>query len=159
MQPATLHEPRHTHGQLLNQILGEHQYKEGNLLPILHAVQDHIGYIPENLIAPIAQAINRSSAEIFGVISFYKHFRTQACGDIHIEFCQAEACQARGSKKLEHAVKKLLHTEWPNATLEPVYCLGLCAQGPAATINHQPLARITLEKIKAKIQGVATCKG
>ncbi|GAA4409152.1 hypothetical protein GCM10011450_23380 [Advenella faeciporci] len=159
MQPATLHEPRHTHGQLLNQILEEHQHKEGNLLPILHAVQDHIGYIPENLIAPIAQAINRSSAEIFGVISFYKHFRTQACGDIHIEFCQAEACQARGSKEVEQAVKEMLHTEWPNATLEPVYCLGLCAQGPAVAVNQQPLARITLEKIKAKIQGVATCKG
>lgn len=159
MQSATLQEPRHTHGQLLNQILEEHQYKEGNLLPILHAVQDHIGYIPEDLIAPIAQAINRSSAEIYGVISFYKHFRTQAYADIHIEFCQAEACQARGSKKVEQEIKHFLNAHWPDATLEPVYCLGLCAQGPAAAINQQPLARITLEKIKAKIQGVAACKG
>ncbi|WP_169295213.1 NAD(P)H-dependent oxidoreductase subunit E [Advenella sp. EE-W14] len=158
MQPATLHEPRHTHGQLLNQILEEHQHKEGNLLPILHAVQDQLGYIPEDLIAPIAQAINRSSAEIFGVISFYKHFRTQACGDIHIEFCQAEACQARGSKKVEQEVKHLLNAHWPDATVEPVYCLGLCAQGPAAMINQQPLARVTPSRIKAKIEGVVTCK-
>ncbi|MFV9473911.1 NAD(P)H-dependent oxidoreductase subunit E [Advenella sp. RU8] len=159
MQPATTHESRHTHSRLLEKILEEHISKEGNLLPILHAVQDNIGYIPEDLIAPIAQAINRSSAEVFGVISFYKHFRTQACNAIHIEFCQAEACQARGSKKIEQEVKDLLHAQWPDATLEPVYCLGLCAQGPAAMINQQPLARVTPSKLKAKIEGIATCKG
>lgn len=158
MQPATIHEPRHTHSQLLDKILEEQKNKEGNLLPILHAIQDNIGYIPEDLIEPIALAINRSSAEIFGVISFYRHFRTQACSDIHIEFCQAEACQARGSKKIEQALRHLLQTHWPDATLEPVYCLGLCAQGPAAAINQQPLARITIDRIKAKIEGVATCK-
>ncbi len=158
MQPASTHEPMQYRSQLLKNILEEHSAKEGKLLPILHDIQDQLGYIPENLITPLATAINQTSAEIYGVISFYKHFRLQPCGDIHIEFCQAEACQARGAAQLEQDVKDWLRTHCPDASYEPVYCLGLCAQGPAAMINQQVHARLTLDKLKTKVKGVVTCK-
>lgn len=161
MQMVSTQEPQHTHQQLLNTILAEQQDKEGNLLPILHAIQDRFGYIPEDLLAPLAEALNQTAAEIYGVISFYTHFRMQPCGDIHIEFCQAEACQARGATRLAQELKHCLAEHYPEATLEPVYCLGLCAQGPAATINQKLMARLTLDKLKTTLealQGAASCK-
>lgn len=161
MQLLSAQELQHTHQQLLNTILAEQQDKEGNLLPILHAIQDHLGYIPEDLLAPLAEALNQTAAEIYGVISFYTHFRMQPCGDLHIEFCQAEACQARGATHLEQELKPWLAEHHPEATLEPVYCLGLCAQGPAATINQQLMARLTLDKFKTRLgalEGAVTCK-
>ena len=165
MQAASTKEPKLAHDQLLSNILDAHSAKEGKLLPILHAIQDQLGYIPENLITPLATAINQTSAEVYGVISFYKHFRLQPCGDVHIEFCQAEACQARGATQFEQEATEWLHTHFPNASYEPVYCLGLCAQGPAAMINQQVHARLTLDKLKAKVEalqaqleGVARCK-
>ena len=165
MQAASTEDPKLAQEQLLSNILDAHSAKEGKLLPILHAIQDQLGYIPESLITPLATAINQASAEVYGVISFYKHFRLQPCGDVHIEFCQAEACQARGATKLEQEVKDWLEADYPNASYEPVYCLGLCAQGPAAMINQQVHARLTFDKLKAKVEalqvqleGVATCK-
>lgn len=161
MQLLSTQAPQHTHQQLLNTILAEQQDKEGKLLPILHAIQDSIGYIPEDLLVPLAEALNQTAAEIYGVISFYTHFRMQPCGDIHIEFCRAEACQARGATRLEQELRDCLTEHHPEATLEPVYCLGLCAQGPAATINQQLMARLTLNKFKTKLEalkGAASCK-
>ena len=158
MQLASNQEPQSNERQLLDAILAAHTDKEGNLLPILHAIQDALGFIPESLITPLAKALKLTSAEVFGVISFYTHFRLQPCNEIHIDFCRAEACQARGATELEQALTPWLQSHYPDATHEAVYCLGLCAQGPAAMLNQQPLARLTLDKLQAKIEGVATCQ-
>lgn len=129
--------------------LAEHAHKEGSLLPILHSIQDQLGYIPSEIILPLSQAIQRSRAEIHGVISFYAHFRTQPPAALHLAICRAEACQARGANALiAHAQERLgcdfhQRSQTHDVHLEPAYCLGLCAQGPAAMLNEQPVAHVT----------------
>ena len=106
------------------------QDKPGALLPILHAIQDKLGYIPTDSVPAIAKALNLSRAEVHGVISFYHYFRDTAPGKQTIHVCRAESCQAMGGKHLEEHIKDSLGIDYHETTqdgkfsLEPVYCLG-----------------------------------
>jgi len=125
----------------------------GALLPILHEIQDTLGHIPPESVPPIAKALNLSRAEVHGVISYYHHFRQTLPGRHVIRVCCAEACQAVGGEALaEHARVQL---EGSGLTLEPVYCLGLCACGPALQIDETTLhAHVTPAKFDALIDAL-----
>jgi len=124
----------------------------GALLPILHDVQHHFDYIPKPALAIIAQALQQTEAEIYGVISFYSHFQLEEPGKHTIEICRGEACQSMGSKALEQAVKKQLKIDYgqttadKNFTLEPVYCLGNCACSPSIKVGEKSYGRMNSEK-------------
>lgn len=139
--------------QVTQQAVQHYKSQRGNLLPILHAVQHALGYIPPSAVPELAKALQLSRAEIHGVISFYKHFRDKPAGRVVLEICRAESCQAMGGEQLaQHAEQKLgceFHGTTANGqvTLEPVYCLGLCAQSPAVMLNGQPHARMTPSKL------------
>lgn len=131
-------------------VLAARQDQPGALLPILHDIQDRLGYIPPDAVPDIARALNLSRAEVHGVITYYHHFR-QAPPPRHVvRLCRAEACQARGGDALAaHAEARLRDSE---VALEPIYCLGLCASGPAVQIGEARLvARLTPEKFDALI--------
>lgn len=119
---------------------------EGALLPILHSLQAHFGWIAPEAVAWVAERLNLTRAEVHGVVSFYHDFRDQPAGRRVIKVCQAEACQARGSRQVTaqleaHLGVKLGQTAPDRSlTLEPVYCLGLCGNGPAALIDGRPYA-------------------
>jgi NADH:ubiquinone oxidoreductase subunit E len=136
----------------LHQILVDRGQQPGALLPVLHAVQDTFGCIPPDAVADIADALNISRAEVHGVITFYVHFRSTPTGRHHIQICRAESCQAMGAfALLEHASQRLSCQSGSSSvngsyTLEPVYCLGLCAQSPAVMIDGQPYARVDVER-------------
>lgn len=121
---------------------------EGPLLPILHAVQDEFGYIDEAALPEIADVLNLSRAEVHGVMSFYHDFKTAPQGRKTLKICRAEACQAMGADEVSARAKAALGVDWHGTTadgavtLEPVYCLGLCACGPAAMIDDTVKARI-----------------
>ena len=138
-------------------IVDDHASMEGPLLPILHAVQVAFGCVPEEAVRPIADALNISRAEVHGVISFYHDFHTAPKGRHVIKVCRAEACQARGGQAIEDHVRKALQLNWNETTpdgaitLEPVYCLGLCACGPNAMIDDRPVAKLTGEKVDTMI--------
>jgi formate dehydrogenase subunit gamma len=142
----------------VGQALQRYEGQKGNLLPVLHAVQHELGYIPKSAVPLLAQALQLSRAEIHGVISFYAHFRDQPAGAVVLEVCRAESCQAMGGDALaKHASQRLgceFHSTTSSgaATLEPVYCLGLCAQSPAVMINGRPHARMTPEKLDRLLQ-------
>lgn len=129
----------------------------GALLPLLHWVQDRLGHIPAEAIPIIAHALNLSRAEVHGVVSYYPHFRSQPPGRLHLQICLAEACLAQGAQALAvhaqgQAACALHETRADSAvSLEPVYCLGLCATGPAVMINDRPRARVTVEWLSALI--------
>ncbi len=128
--------------------------KPGALLPILHAVQDQLGYVPADSVPAIAKALHLSRAEVHGVISFYHYFRDTAPGKQTIHLCRAESCQAMGGKKLEAHVKASLGIDYHETTadgkfsLEPVYCLGNCACSPAMQIDHEIYGRVTAENFE-----------
>ena len=81
-------------------LFDEYQNLPGALLPLLHAVQGAIGYIPDDAVPEIAKNLNLSRAEVHGVISFYHYFRTSPPGRVRIQLCRAEACQAMDSASL-----------------------------------------------------------
>ena len=132
----------------------------GALLPLLHGIQDALGYIPPAAVPRLAKALNRSRAEIHGVITFYHYFRQEPPGRHVLHVCRAEACQANGAEALlDHARRALACAEHETSAdgvfaLEPVYCLGQCACGPALLIeqlgrSEEIHARMTPEKFDA----------
>ncbi len=123
---------------------------EGPLLPILHSLQGAFGHIPEAAIARIAEALNITRAEVHGVVSFYHDFRARPAGRHTIRICRAEACQSMGGAALGAAVLERLGVDWnettdgaASVTVEPVYCLGLCACAPTAMVDGQLIGRAT----------------
>lgn len=137
------------HSSRLHEILAAHHGVEGPLLPILHAVQAEWGHVPADTIPEIARHLNLGRAEVHGVVSFYHDFRDAPAGRITLKLCAAEACQAQGARALAEAVLGAVGlgaygtTADGRVTVEPVYCLGLCASGPAALVDGRPVARAT----------------
>ena len=131
--------------------------KPGALLPILHAIQDALGYVPAESVPAIAKALNLSRAEVHGVISFYHYFRDTKPGKHTIHLCRAESCQAMGGKLLEKHVKARLGIDFHETTtdgkfsLEPVYCLGNCACSPAMQIGEEIYGRVSANSFDATI--------
>lgn len=125
-------------------VLDARSQEPGALLPILHDIQDQLGYVPGDVVTDIAEALNISRAEVHGVITYYHHFRSEPAQGAVVQVCRAEACQSCGSEALwEHASKKAAHQ---SMTLEPVYCLGLCATAPAVQIKDKLHAHVTPTK-------------
>jgi len=124
----------------------------GGLLPILHAVQDAFGFVPETAVPVIAKALNLSRADVHGVLSFYHYFRETPPGRHVIHLCRAEACQSMGARRLEAHAKTRLGVDFHETsrdggfTLEPVYCLGNCAASPAMMIDGTLYGRVTPER-------------
>lgn len=131
--------------------------KPGALLPILHGIQDGLGYIPADAVPEIAKALNLSRAEVHGVISFYHYFRDTPPGKHTVHLCRAESCQAMGGKQLESHVKTKLGIDYHETTadgkfsLEAVYCLGNCACSPAIQIDKDIHGRVSAQSFDAII--------
>lgn len=129
-------------------LIAAHAGQEGPLLPILHAFQEEFGYIDDAAEPLIAEALNISRAEVHGVVTFYHDFRKRPAGRNVLKLCRAEACQAAGGDALAaHAEARLGVAMGGTAadggvTLEPVYCLGLCATAPSAMLNGEVVGRL-----------------
>jgi len=127
----------------------------GGLLPVLHALQDTLGYVPPETEPVIAKAFNISRAEIHGVVSFYHHFRTTRPGRNVVRICLAEACQSMGAEALREHAKSSLKIDMHQTTadgaisLEPVYCLGNCACSPAVMVNNDLHGRVSAKRFDA----------
>lgn len=127
----------------------------GALLPILHAVQEALGFVPKDAVPLIARAMNLSIAEVHGVVSFYHYFRQHRGGRHVVHLCRAEACQALGAAALEAHAKRSLGIDFHGTTadgaisLEPVYCLGNCALGPSMMIDENLQGRVSAQRFDA----------
>lgn len=139
-----------------------HRERPGPLLPVLHAVQDGLGYLPPGAVALIAFELNLTRAEVHGVVSFYHWFRSTPPGRHLLHLCRAEACQAVGAADLEAHVRRTLGIGFHEITadgalsLEPVYCLGNCALGPSLMIDRRLCGRVTpqrFDQLVAELRG------
>ena len=139
-------------------IIGSQASLEGAALPILHALQAVFGCIPLDAEPRIATALNISRAEVHGIVTFYHEFRRQPPGRHLLHVCRAEACQAVGAETASTHLRKALGIEWHETTpdgavsLEPVFCLGLCAIGPSALVNGSPVGRLTTAAIDRMLE-------
>ena len=137
-------------------VLARRAQEPGALLPILHEVQDALGHVPREVVPQIAEALNLSRAEVHGVVTYYHHFRSEALGRHIVQVCRAEACKSMGADALfEHAQQRLgcqahgghgATSADGEFTLNPVFCLGLCASSPAIVIDDRLHARMTPQR-------------
>jgi formate dehydrogenase subunit gamma len=145
---------------------------DGPLMPILHALNETFGHVPDEAVPLLADALNISRAEVHGTLTFYHDFRREPAPRHVVKLCRAEACQARGAASLAaHAEQRLgtgmaphghANAAGPSSSqswaLEPIYCLGLCASGPAALIDGRPHARLSPERFDALIAETTSCR-
>jgi len=137
------------------EIIAEHSKVEGATLVILHALQEAFGYVPENALPMIANELNLSRAEVYGVFTFYHDFRAKPAGRHVLKLCRAEACQAAGGDALVARAEEKLGVALGNTTpdervtLEPIYCLGLCATAPSAMLDGRLFGRLDEARIDA----------
>jgi formate dehydrogenase subunit gamma len=139
------------------EIIAEHAGQEGATLVILHALQEAFGYVPEPAIPMIAAALSLSRAEVHGVFTFYHDFRHEPAGKRVLKICRAEACQAAGGDTLAARAEQKLGVKLGNTTaddrvtLEPIYCLGLCATAPSAMLDGKLVGRLDEKRMDALV--------
>jgi formate dehydrogenase subunit gamma len=130
-------------------IVAEHAHREGPLLPILHDVQKAFGHVSEDAMRDIAQALNLTRAEVYGVVSFYHDFRKEAEARPILKLCRAEACKARGVDALVPIAEGQSRVK-----VEAVYCLGMCSVGPAALVGDQVIARLDQARLGSLLEAM-----
>src|SRR4249919_4402827 len=139
------------------EIISEHAQREGATLVILHALQESFGYVPEAAEPIVAEALNLSRAEVHGVFTFYHDFRHAPAGRHVLKLCRAEACQAAGGDALAARAEAKLGIAIGNTTadnrvtLEPIYCLGLCATAPSAMLDGRVVGRLDQTRLDALV--------
>ncbi|MDD2867303.1 formate dehydrogenase subunit gamma [Neomegalonema sp.] len=142
----------------VSEIVAANAGREGPLLPILHEIQQEFGHVPEDAVQVIAEGLNLGRAEVHGVISFYHDFRKLPAGRHVLKICRAEACQSMGSEALGERARAKLGLDWGETsadgrvTLEPIFCLGLCACAPAAMLDGELRARLDEASLDALLK-------
>jgi formate dehydrogenase subunit gamma len=136
------------------QLVQRHARPGMSLMAILHAIQDEAGFIPPEVVAPLAKATNLSRAEVHGVVTYYHHFRVKPAAPVTVELCRAEACRSMGTEALARHIEartgcRFDHEHVGTVGLESVYCLGQCALSPAMMINGTLHARVSPQKFDA----------
>jgi formate dehydrogenase subunit gamma len=140
------------------EIIAQHVDQAGALLPILHGLQAAFGCIPEPAVPMVADALNLSRAEVHGVVTFYHDFRRDPPGRHVLKLCCAEACQAAGCDALAARAQAKLGvalgdtTADERVTLEPTYCLGLCAVAPSAMFDDRVIGRLDVKRLDALLE-------
>lgn len=140
--------------------IAAHAGQEGPLLPMLHDIQAALGFIPDSAVPMLGEALQITAAEVYGVLTFYHDFKRAPQGRHVLRLCRAESCQAMGAAEGNAAIMRALNLDWHQTTpdgrltLEPVYCLGLCACSPAAMLDDQPMGRVRPETIAAAVEGL-----
>jgi formate dehydrogenase subunit gamma len=140
------------------EIAAEHGNKPDALIEILHQVQAALGHVPEAAVPALADALNLSRAEVHGVVTFYHDFRDKPAGQHVLKICRAEACQSMGAEALVARAEDRLGVACGGTsadgrvTLEPIYCLGLCATAPSAMMDGRIVGRVTASKLDALLK-------
>ena len=143
---------------VVERAISDHARRPGGLLPLLHQIQDELGYLPQEIVPRVALAMHQSVAEVYGVIRFYHHFRLTPPGRHVLRVCLAESCQSMGAGRLlQHARDSLgvdLHQTTADGclTLEPVYCLGNCACSPALMVDAELVGRVDGARFDAIVE-------
>ncbi|MEP9353841.1 formate dehydrogenase subunit gamma [Xanthobacter sp. KR7-65] len=141
------------------QVIADLKHLEGATMPIFHALQETFGFVPDPAVPMIAESLNLSRAEVYGVLTFYHDFRREPPGRHVVKLCAAEACQSMGGRDIEAYAKEKFGVEMGETspdgrvTLEPIFCLGLCACSPSALVDGLLIGRLD----KDAIDEIADC--
>jgi formate dehydrogenase subunit gamma len=125
-----------------------HRDQRGPLLPVLHAIQAELGYVPAEAVPVLAEELNLSRAEVHGVLTFYQDFRERPPARSSVRVCRAEACQAVGGSLLYGYALDLAASSAGGIAVEQVFCLGNCALGPSAEVNGRLHGRVDSARLR-----------
>ncbi len=135
------------------EIVAKYPANRSSLIPILQDVQEHYGYLPEAAMDNLAQRLNLSPNEVYGVATFYTQFRFQPPGEHTIYVCQGTACHVRGGAEILQELEHRLGIEAGETTpdgrfdLRRVACLGCCALSPVVSVDGHVFAEVTRAKV------------
>lgn len=139
----------------LKEILEQYRDTKGALIPVLQKAQNVYGYLPKPVLEAIAEALEISIAEVFGVVTFYSQFHLNPRGKNIVRACQGTACHVRGAGAVLEAISGHLGikpgqtTPDLNFTLETVACIGACGLAPVIMVNDTTHGRLTPGDIPA----------
>jgi NADH-quinone oxidoreductase subunit E len=137
----------------VQQFVDEWKDKPGNLIMVLHAVQEHYGYVPRQTAMKLAKELETPLAKIYGVISFYHYFKTTKPGRNKMAVCMGTACYLKGAKDIVEETENLLDirvgetTEDGEFTMEAVRCVGCCGLAPVLTVNGEVYGKVDKDKL------------
>jgi formate dehydrogenase subunit gamma len=157
-----MNHPTETLPQLVRSVVDAHRHLRAPLIVVLQALQDRLGYIDHDLIPLVATELNLSRADVHGVVTFYRDFRSAPVGRMTVRVCRAEACQSVGAEALVAAVERALGvkvgqtTDDGSTTLDQVFCLGNCALGPSAQINDRVYGRLDADRVMGIVRTEAS---
>ena len=139
------------------EIVAQHAGVKGAAIEIFHALMERFGYVDRAIVPVVADRLNLSRAEIHGTLTFYHDFRDHPPGHRTIKVCRAEAWQSRGALAMGEALRRKLGIDWHGTTadgaitVEPVFCLGLCAHAPAVLLDEEPVGCVRVETVDSLI--------
>jgi len=140
--------------------IDEWKNKQGNLIMVLHKVQEHFGYIPREIAFEVAERLDVPVAKIYGVITFYHLFRLTKPGRNQIAVCMGTACYLKGGEDLILELERQLGvglntvTEDGEFSLEAVRCIGCCGLAPVMTVNGEVFGNVKKAQLKKIIEQV-----
>ena len=139
-------------------VVAARSHEKGSAIQIMHDLMERFGYVDRTIVPVLAEALNLSRAEIHGTLTFYHDFRDRSPGRTTLKACRAEACQSRGAVAMHDALRQKLGIDWHGTTsdgaitIEPVFCLGLCACAPAVLVDEEPVGNVCIETLDALIE-------
>lgn len=147
--------------QRVQQIIEECGAKKSSLIPILQKVQEEYRYLPQEILAFIATALDVPPATVFGVATFYAQFSLEPKGKNIIKVCDGTACHVRGNKTIIDAIRKKIGLKDGERTtsdmrwsFEKVSCLGACGLAPAVVINERIYGHMTPDRAVSAINEI-----
>ena len=142
----------------LKAFIAEWKEKPGNLIMVLHQVQQTYGYIPREVAIEVSELLNVPLAKIYGVVTFYNFFKLQKAGKYIIQVCLGTACYLRGGddlmKELERELGIGVNGTTPDGlfSIEAVRCLGCCGLAPVIVVNGEVHGKLETKNIAGIIE-------
>ena len=132
----------------IKEIIAEGKDVKGNLIMILHSLQDKYGYVPREASLELSKQLDVPLARIYEVITFYNFFKLEKPGKHTIAVCMGTACYLKGAPELIQEIKHVLNVEEGGTTedgqfqFEVVRCLGCCGLAPVLTVDEKVYGKV-----------------
>ncbi|HEY55996.1 MAG TPA: NADH-quinone oxidoreductase subunit NuoE [Dehalococcoidia bacterium] len=139
--------------QQLGDILSDYEGDSSELIPILQAAQERFGYLPEEVMAGIAQFLKLAPSAVYGVGTFYAQFKLTPTGKRTVKVCRGTACHVRGADRILQEIERRLGIKPGETTsdleysLETIACFGSCALAPVMVADKTVYGRMTPPKV------------
>lgn len=149
----------------LKEVIAAHRDQPGCLMPVLQEAQAIYGYLPIEVQTMVAEGLDISLSEVYGVATFYSQFRLSPMGEYRVSICLGTACYVKGAAKILEAVENKLGIKVGECTpdglfsIESCRCVGACGLAPVMTINDEVYGKLTPEQIPAILDSYAAKGG